>query len=103
MSKLKTTTKGRKKTGVRDSNPMHPGSILSSYYMTEMNLNQTQLAEKIGCSHRKVNEVVNGKRGITPDFALDLERVLGVSAEMWVNMQAAYDLWVARQKKRRVA
>ncbi|MBX2988690.1 MAG: HigA family addiction module antidote protein [Bdellovibrionaceae bacterium] len=66
--------------------------------MTEMGLNQTQLAEKCGCSHRKINEIVNGKRAVSPEFALVLERVLGTTAEMWVRIQAEYDLWVARQK-----
>jgi len=78
---------------------MHPGRVLAEVYMAELGLNQSQLAEKIGCAHRKVNEIVNGKRGVTADFALDLERVLGTTAEMWVSMQAAYDLWQARQKR----
>lgn len=84
---------------VKNPKPMHPGTILAEVYMAEMGLNQSQLAEKIGCAHRKVNEIVNGKRGITADFAIDLERVLGASAEMWVTMQAAFDLWVARRKR----
>ena len=45
-----------------------------------------------------INEIVNGKRGISPTFAIVLESVLGTSAEMWVRMQAEYDLWEARQK-----
>lgn len=97
MSKSKIITKGNSKD-IRDPKPFHPGTVLSDYYMTEMGLSQTRLAELIGCSHRKVNEVVNGKRSVTPAFALDLERVLGTSAEMWVSLQGAYDLWVERQK-----
>lgn len=49
------------------------------------------------CSHRKMNEIVNGKRGISPSFAIVLEQVLKTSAAMWVRMQAEYDLWKARQ------
>jgi addiction module HigA family antidote len=63
-----------------------------------MSLNQSQLAEKCGCSPRKINEIVNGKRSITPEFALVLEKVLKTSAEMWVRSQAEYDLWIARKK-----
>lgn len=70
--------------------PMHPGQVLAEVYMAEMGLNQTSLARKCGCSPRKVNEVVNGKRGISPSFALVLESVLGTSAEMWVRMQAEH-------------
>ena len=44
-----------------------------------------------------LNEIINGKRGISPDFALVLETVLGTTAEMWVRMQADYDLWKARK------
>ncbi|MBX3034668.1 MAG: HigA family addiction module antidote protein [Bdellovibrionaceae bacterium] len=83
---------------IKNPNPLHPGVVLSEVYMTEMGLNQTQLAEKCGCSHRKINEIVNGKRAVSPEFALVLERVLGTTAEMWVRIQAEYDLWVARQK-----
>ncbi len=64
---------------------MHPGRILAEIYMVDLGLNQSRLATKIGCPHRKVNEIINGKRGITPGFALHLERVLGTTAEMWVH------------------
>lgn len=83
---------------IKNPKPMHPGFVLNEVYMKEMNLNQTQLSEKCGCSHRKINEIVNGKRAISPEFALVLERVLGTTAEMWVRIQAEYDLWVARAK-----
>ncbi len=83
---------------IKNTNPLHPGQVLSEIYMQEMNLNQSQLAELIGCSARKVNEIVNMKRGISPEFAIDLEKTLGTSAEMWVKMQADYDLYMARKK-----
>jgi len=82
---------------IKNLNPLHPGNVLAAVYMSEMGLNQTQLAEKCGCSHRKINEIVNGKRAISPAFALILEDVLGTSAEMWVRMQADYDLSEARK------
>jgi addiction module HigA family antidote len=88
---------------VKNQKPMHPGQVLAEVYMKEMDLNQSTLAAKIGCAHRKINEIVNGKRGISADFAIDLERALGTSAEMWINMQASYDLWVARQKRKKAA
>lgn len=83
---------------IKNPKPMHPGVVLNEIYMKEMDLNQSQLAEKCKCSPRKINEIVNGKRSISPDFALILEDVLGTTAEMWVRIQAEYDLWVARQK-----
>ena len=78
--------------------PLHPGKVLAEVYMAELDLNQTMLAKKCGCAPRKINEIVNGKRGISASFAIVLEAVLGTSAEMWVRMQAEYDLWEARQK-----
>ncbi|MBV1877693.1 MAG: HigA family addiction module antidote protein [Pseudomonadales bacterium] len=66
--------------------------------MNQMNLNQSALAKLCDCSPRKTNEIVNGKRGISPSFAIILEPVLGTSAEMWVRMQAEFVIWVARQK-----
>ncbi len=83
---------------IKNPRPMHPGSVLNEVYMKELGLNQSQLAEKCGCSPRKINEIVNGKRSISPEFALVLERVLGTTAEMWVRIQAEYDLWLARRK-----
>lgn len=83
---------------IKNPKPMHPGLVLGEIYMKEMGLNQSQLAEKCQCSPRKINEIVNAKRSITPDFALTLEKVLGTTAEMWVRIQAEYDLWVARNK-----
>lgn len=83
---------------IKNPKPMHPGVVLNEVYMSEMGLNQSQLAAKCKCSPRKINEIVNGKRSVSPEFALTLEKVLGTTAEMWVRIQAEYDLWVARKK-----
>jgi antitoxin HigA-1 len=83
--------------------PFHPGTILKEMYLDEMELSQADLAERIGCKYAKVNEIVNGKRGITPEFAIDLEKALKIEADMWVSLQGKYDLWKARQKRKQVA
>lgn len=83
---------------IKNPKPLHPGLVLSEIYMSELGLNQSQLANKCKCSPRKINEIVNGKRSISPEFALVLEKVLGTTAEMWVRIQAEYDLWRARKK-----
>ncbi|MDA3919013.1 MAG: HigA family addiction module antitoxin [Deltaproteobacteria bacterium] len=83
---------------IKNTMPLHPGKVLDSVYMEEMGLNQSALARLCECSPRKINEIINGKRGITPAFAIVLESVLGTTAEMWVRMQAEYDLWRARKK-----
>ena len=84
---------------LKNPNPTHPGRILEGIYLQQLGWSQTRLAQEIGCQPRKVNEIINGKRGITPDFALDLERVLGTTAEMWVRLQAEFDLAAVRKKK----
>ena len=78
--------------------PLHPGKVLSDVYMAEMGLSQACLAKRCGCSPAKINGIVNGRQGISPSFAISLEATLGTSAEMWVRMQAEYDLWEARLK-----
>lgn len=83
---------------IKNPNPLHPGVVLEEIYMKDLSLNQSELARKLRCSHRKINEIVNGKRAISAEFALALEDALGISAAMWVRMQADYDLAVARKK-----
>lgn len=83
---------------IKNTKPLHPGFVLAEVYMKEMNLNQSELARLLSCSHSKINEIVNGKRGISPKLALALEKTIGTSAEMWVRMQAEYDLFLARTK-----
>jgi len=83
---------------IKNPKPMQPGQVLSEVYMSEMGLNQTDLAKLCECSPRKINEIVNGKRSISAAFAIILEKKLKTTAEMWVRIQAEYDLWEARQK-----
>jgi addiction module HigA family antidote len=84
---------------LKNPHPSHPGEILSEIYLSQLGWSQTRLAEELGCAHRKVNEIVNGKRAISPEFALDLEAVLNTEAEMWVRLQAEFDLHQARKKR----
>ena len=84
---------------VKNPKPMHPGRVLASIFMQDHDFNQTKLAEKLGCAPNKINEIVNGKRGVTPEFALQLEDLFGLSATVWGRMQVEYDVWLARKKK----
>lgn len=83
---------------IKNPKPMHPGVVLNEVYLKEMSMNQSQFASLCGCSPRKINEIINGKRSVSPEFALILEEVLGTSAEMWVRIQAEYDLAQARNR-----
>ncbi|MBT3586563.1 MAG: HigA family addiction module antidote protein [Halobacteriovoraceae bacterium] len=74
------------------------GEFLKIMVLEERGLTQKWLAEELGCAERKISEICNNKRGISADFALQLEKVFGISAEMWVTMQAKWELYNARQK-----
>jgi addiction module HigA family antidote len=83
-------------------NPFHPGEILLEEFLKPSGITQTAFAEKLGWTKTRLNELIKGKRGITADSALDLARVLGTSAKLWMNLQATFDLDRAA-KNRRVA
>lgn len=72
------------------------GEFLKKMILDERGLTQKWLAKEIGCAERKISEICNNKRGMSAKFALDLERVFGISAEFWVTMQAKWELKNAR-------
>lgn len=76
--------------------PRTPGDFVRDYLEDEdLRLNQTDLAKRLGISRPNLNAIVNGKRSLTPEMAMRLERVLGVSMQTWLNLQAAVDIYDA--------
>lgn len=75
--------------------PFHPGVMLLEEFLQPLGMTQTELAKRIGVSYVRVNELVNGKRGITPDTALRLGRLFGTGPEVWLNDQLGWDMWHA--------
>ena len=65
-------------------------------FIKPLNISQTELAEWIGVSYPRLNEIIHGKRGVTPDTALRLEQVFGMDAQFWLNLQATWDLYHAK-------
>ncbi len=84
--------------------PTHPGEILLEEFLRPLRLTQVSLARHLGIPIQRVNEIVAGKRGITPDTAWLFASAFGTSPEFWVNAQSAYDLARSRphRKIRRV-
>jgi addiction module HigA family antidote len=80
----------------RKLSPVHPGEILKEEFLGPMGLSQYRLAKDIQVPPRRINEIVHGKRAITADTALRLARCLGTSERFWLNLQARYDLEVAK-------
>jgi addiction module HigA family antidote len=78
--------------------PIHPGEILLEEYLKPMGLSQYRLAKGISVPPRRINEIVHGTRAITADTALRLARFFGTSERFWMNLQARYDLEVARDR-----
>ena len=76
--------------------PTHPGEILLEGFLVPLGLTQVALAEHIGVSVQRINELVRGKRGVTPQTAWLLSQALGTTPELWVNLQANYDLAMSR-------
>jgi len=67
--------------------------MLLEEFIKPLGISQSELAEWIGVSYPRLNEIVNGKRGITPDSALRLEQVFGVDAQFWLNLEVAWELY----------
>lgn len=75
--------------------PIHPGEILLEEFLNPLGITQYRLAQSISVPARRINEIVHGKRAISPDTALRLARALGTSDRFWMNLQSRYDLDVA--------
>ena len=72
--------------------PVHPGDILLEDFMKPLHLSQNRLAREIGVPPRRINEIIHGKRAVTADTAIRLSRFFGTSAQVWINLQAEYEL-----------
>ena len=75
--------------------PTHPGEMLREEFLLPLGMTQTELAKRIHVSFPRINEIINGKRGITPDTALRLARLFDTTPEFWLNGQRNWDLWHA--------
>ena len=87
-----------KTTGMH--NPPHPGEVLQDTVLAEGRLTVSEFAKKLGVSRVALSRVVNGRAAISADMALRLAAALGGSAQSWLAMQAAYDLWHASKRRR---
>ena len=82
----------------RDYPPIHPGEILLEEFLKPMGISQYRLAKDISVPPRRINEIVHGKRGISADTSLRLERYFGLSEGFWLRLQARYDLEVEKDR-----
>ena len=82
--------------------PVHPGEMLLEEFLLPMGITQRELADAIESPYQRVNEIVNGKRGITPSTALRLAKFFGMTPDFWMNLQLRWDLYHAQQTEQRV-
>lgn len=99
-SKSRTTTKPRLTTLVQrrlpaHRPPTHPGEMLLEEFLRPLGISQSAFAVQLGVSFPRLNEVINAKRSVTPDTALRLAQVTGMSADFWLGLQQDWDLWHA--------
>lgn len=80
-------------------NPPHPGEIIKELCLEPLGLTVTRSAEALGVSRKTLSAILNGRAGISPEMAIRLSMAFDTSAESWLNQQAQYDLWLARQNQ----
>ncbi len=85
-----------------DREPTHPGEIFREEFLLPMDITQQQLADAIHVPFQRINELVNGKRGVTPSTSLRLAKFFGVSEDFWMNLQVRWDLYRARKKEQEI-
>lgn len=82
---------------MRDIPPIHPGRILAEQFLADLGLSQRKLAKLLDVPPRRVNQIVQCQRTITPDTSLRLGKLFGQSDSYWLNLQSHYDIEVARE------
>ena len=82
--------------------PTHPGEMLLEEFLTPMSLTQRELANAIHVPYQRINDLVNGRRGVTPSSALRLAKFFGNTPDFWMNLQLRWDLYFAQQSETKV-
>lgn len=109
--KSSTTTEGNGSIGERypelvggrlpcERPPTHPGEMLLEEFLKPLGICQSAFAVRLGVSFPRLNEIIRGKRGVTPDTALRLAQVLGMPADFWLGLQLDWDLWHAMRSEK---
>ena len=79
--------------------PTHPGEMLIDEFLKPMGLTQRELADAIHVPYQRINEIINGRRGVTPSTALRLSKFFGVTPDFWMNLQLRWDLYFAQKSE----
>lgn len=82
--------------------PTHPGEMLREEFLDPLGITQKELADSIKVPYQRVNEIVSGKRGVTPSTALRLAKFFGMSEGFWLNLQMRFDLYSVKRKEKEI-
>ncbi|RLA97514.1 MAG: addiction module antidote protein, HigA family [Deltaproteobacteria bacterium] len=82
--------------------PTHPGEMLLEEFLKPMGMTQKELSKNIRVPYQRINEIINGKRGISPSTALRLAKFFGTSEDFWINLQLRWDLYRAMKKEKEI-
>jgi len=82
--------------------PTHPGEMLLEEFLKPLGISQSEFAVRLGVSFPRLNEIIRGKRAVTPDTALRLAQVLAMPADFWLGLQMDWDLWHALRSEKSV-
>ena len=82
--------------------PTHPGEILVEEFLNPMGITQRELASAIHVPYQRINDLINGRRGVTPSSALRLAKFFGNSPDFWMNLQIRWDLYFAQQSENKI-
>jgi len=88
------------KNSSRMHKPAHPGEVLRELYMAPLGASVTKTAAALGITRKHLSTIVNAHAPVTPDMALRLAAAFGTEPDLWISMQAQYDLWTVRRKSR---
>ena len=85
----------------KNGRPTHPGEIIKYEYLEPLNMTQQQLANAIGVTRVRINEIILGKRSVTPDTAFRLSKYFNTTPDFWINLQINIDMWDTLQSHKR--
>jgi addiction module HigA family antidote len=100
IGKVKVVKDFLPRRGLRMKNPPHPGLSVRYDYLEPLGLSVTEAAKALGVTRQALNNIVNGKSGISPEMAIRLDKAFGGGAEVWLGLQLDYDLVQARKHER---
>jgi antitoxin HigA-1 len=85
----------------KNRRPSHPGEIIKYEYLEPLKMTQQQLANAIGVTRVRINEIILGKRSVTPDTAFRLAKYFNTTPDFWINLQINVDMWDTLQSHKK--